>query len=469
MCFIAMPFGKKAPLGKDKPVIDFDKIHEVIHDAVEGAGLESKRADFEESGGFIHKAMFERLLLAEYVVADLTFANPNVTYEIGVRHGANAGMTLLICGRGESLDQLPFDFAPLRALPYDLDENGVLSQAAAATLSAELGKRLRLARSGELPSDNPIMQITAYGSSARVEHQKTDLFLHRIEFASDIGTQVAEAIQNPDTDEAIKTLVSLEDEVCAGPDTVAQLHTALLSIYLAYREKKAYDRMTALFERLPTELKRTQVAREQLALALNRLAEHSAKDGDRDQATRYRNKAIATIEEISEDERSSETFGILGRIYKGHFDAESNRGNEDMAQAMLRRAIDSYEAGFRQDPRDYYPGVNAVTLRLRRGDKSDFEALQKLIPVVRFAVERAPKPKDDMERYWQCATKLQLASADRDWTAAQDLSIDLIGIPAHDWMRETTVENFKIQREALQDDPKAVAQLDKLIGKLTSA
>lgn len=472
MCFIAMPFGKKAPPGKEKPVIDFDKIHEVIHGAVESAGLESKRADFEESGGFIHKAMFERLLLAEYVVADLTFANPNVTYEIGVRHGANAGMTLLICGRGESLDQLPFDFAPLRALPYDLDEKGRLSQAAAATLSEELAKRLRLARSGELPGDNPIrqvtpiMQITSYGSSARVEHQKTDLFLHRMRFASDIGTQVAEALQNPDTDEAIKTLVSLEDEVCAGPDTVAQLHTALLSIYLAYREKKAYDRMTALFERLPTELKRTEVAREQLALALNRLAEQSAKDGDRDQATRYRNKAIETIEEISEEGRSSETFGILGRIYKGHFDAESNKG---MAQAMLRRAIDSYEAGFREDPRDYYPGVNAVTLRLRRGDKSDFDALQKLIPVVRFAVERAPKPKDDMERYWQCATKLQLASADRDWTAAQDLSIDLIGIPAHDWMRETTVENFKIQREAFQDDPKAVEQLDKLIDTLASA
>ena len=37
--------------------------------------------------------MYERLLVAEYVVADLTFSNPNVTYEVGVRHGATARPT----------------------------------------------------------------------------------------------------------------------------------------------------------------------------------------------------------------------------------------------------------------------------------------------------------------------------------------------------------------------------------------
>jgi hypothetical protein len=50
------------------------------------AGLQPLRADEEVTGGIIHKPMFERLILCEYAVADLTTANANVFYELGVRH-----------------------------------------------------------------------------------------------------------------------------------------------------------------------------------------------------------------------------------------------------------------------------------------------------------------------------------------------------------------------------------------------
>jgi len=46
------------------------------------------RADEERGGGIIHKPMYERLLLAEIVIADLTFASANVFSELGVRHAA---------------------------------------------------------------------------------------------------------------------------------------------------------------------------------------------------------------------------------------------------------------------------------------------------------------------------------------------------------------------------------------------
>ena len=62
--------------------------------------------------------MYERLILCEYAVADLTTANANVFYELGLRHAVRKWSTLLIFAEGGS--QLPFDVAPLRAMPYKL-------------------------------------------------------------------------------------------------------------------------------------------------------------------------------------------------------------------------------------------------------------------------------------------------------------------------------------------------------------
>ena len=80
LCFLLMPFGKK-PDGSGGTV-DFDAVYrELIAPAIDRAGLEPLRADEESTGGIIHKPMFERLILCEFAVADLTTANANVFYE----------------------------------------------------------------------------------------------------------------------------------------------------------------------------------------------------------------------------------------------------------------------------------------------------------------------------------------------------------------------------------------------------
>jgi len=467
VCFVAMPFGRKPPPGADAPLVDFDAIYRVMAEAITAAGLEVIRADFESSGGFIHGAMYERLLLAEYVIADLTFANPNVAYEVGVRHGASSGATLLVCAQADGFARLPFDLAPLRVIPYTLSGEGSLSAEAARKLKAELESRLELARSGRLPVDNPIMQVTEFVPASRLEHQKTDTFLNRLHYASEVGRRVSDALRS--AEDPVARLQVIEAEILSGPDTVVQLHTALMAVYLGYREKKAYQAMVALYERLPSELKHKSVTREQLALAYNRLAEQSAEQGDAAKAQQLRQHALEAVESIPGDQRTSETYGIIGRIYKGHYEAEQRAGNGTGADAMLRRAIESYEAGVRADPRDYYPGVNAVTLRLVRGSPEDLEFLKGFIPVVRFAVERSPGSDDAMERYWQAATKLELATAARDWEAAQDRLIDLLGITAHDWMRETTMGNLAIQKAAFAGDPAAVKRLESIIREIGGA
>src|SRR5499433_1490885 len=120
LCFVLMPFGSKPD--STRTLIDFDAIYtNLIKPAIEEAGLEPLRADEEMAGGIIHKPMFERLILCEFAVADLTTANANVFYELGLRHAVRPWSTVLIFAEG---GRLPFDVALLRALPYQLTPEG---------------------------------------------------------------------------------------------------------------------------------------------------------------------------------------------------------------------------------------------------------------------------------------------------------------------------------------------------------
>src|SRR6266852_795053 len=95
LCFVLMPFGRKSD--NSGRSVDFDIVYKnVIAPAIQDAELEPLRADEEIAGGIIHKPMFERLILCEYAVADLTTANANVFYELGVRHAIRPWSTVLI-------------------------------------------------------------------------------------------------------------------------------------------------------------------------------------------------------------------------------------------------------------------------------------------------------------------------------------------------------------------------------------
>ena len=100
--------------------LDFDHIYAAaIRPAIEEAGLEPIRGDQERTGGVIHIPMFGRLLLSEYVVVDMTLANPNVFYEMGIRHTAKPYTTVPIFA---AIHSIPFDVTLLRSIPYNLDK-----------------------------------------------------------------------------------------------------------------------------------------------------------------------------------------------------------------------------------------------------------------------------------------------------------------------------------------------------------
>src|SRR3982750_2875822 len=93
--FVAMPFGLKSG-------IDFNRVYsDLICAALQPGGSTVFRADEERRAGDIRADMFQELLLADVVVADLTLDNPNVWYELGVRHALRArGVFSIACRQG---------------------------------------------------------------------------------------------------------------------------------------------------------------------------------------------------------------------------------------------------------------------------------------------------------------------------------------------------------------------------------
>src|SRR5215510_8176389 len=95
--FIAMPFGSKPD--RTGQIVDFNRVYaEYIQPAVAAAGMTVFRADQEIRAGDIRTDMFQELLVADLVVADLTIENPNVWYELGVRHALRARGVVIVCG-----------------------------------------------------------------------------------------------------------------------------------------------------------------------------------------------------------------------------------------------------------------------------------------------------------------------------------------------------------------------------------
>jgi tetratricopeptide (TPR) repeat protein len=126
--FVVMPFGTKplqeifAPDGQSRSrlvtvEIDFDAVYNgLLEPALRQAGCEPRRADSDTSAGDIRTDMFFELVTADLVVADTSIPNPNVYYELGVRHGVRPHGILPI--QSDLVGSRPFDIAQDRTFRY---------------------------------------------------------------------------------------------------------------------------------------------------------------------------------------------------------------------------------------------------------------------------------------------------------------------------------------------------------------
>ncbi|HEV3219341.1 MAG TPA: TRAFs-binding domain-containing protein [Candidatus Acidoferrales bacterium] len=438
LCFVLMPFGKKTD-GAGR-VVDFDEVYkQLIAPAVKAADLDAIRADEEQVGGSIHKPMFERLMLCDYALADLTGANPNVYYELGIRHAVRPRSTIIIFAGGTPL---PFDIANLRGLPYQINSAGVPVETEPSVEA--ITARFRSARE-EPGDDSPLFQLIDGMPRIEVDHAKTDIFRERVQYSKDFKRRLADArAENVEAVRAIAQGGELANlnEVEAG---------TVIDLFLSFRDMKAYQDMVDLHARMPKPLQHSRLVREQLGLALNRLGKWKEAE----------EILLGVIKDYGE---SSETNALLGRIYKDRWDAARTAGQSLEARGLLKRAVAAYLAGFEADWRDCYPGINAVTLMEMMEPPHTAQA--DLLPVVRYAALRRIRTNGD---YWDYATLLELEILCRNPDAAMDAAASALSLARYAWELETTARNLRLIRETRQRRGEDVAWIEELETQLAAA
>lgn len=118
-CFVVMAIGEQ----KDGEVtITASELKSKYNDLIKEAILKARpeldvvRADDISLPGTITTDIITRIMHSDYVVADVTFPNPNVFYELGLRHACRVG-TIII--RDKAGPKIPFDIAHLRYVEYE--------------------------------------------------------------------------------------------------------------------------------------------------------------------------------------------------------------------------------------------------------------------------------------------------------------------------------------------------------------
>ncbi len=443
--FVAMPFGSKSG-------IDFDRIYvELIEPGLSAAGYQVMRADQELAAGSIRTDMFQELLLADLVVADLTLDNPNVWYELGVRHALRARGVIQIASTAR--ERKPFDVYTDRTVRYHLKDGApdpvcldadrrALGNMAQATMARWHGYKI-----------SPVYHLLP---NLPEPDWKRLLVECRNEFNATLKqwcqrVEVARLKNRPGdirllADETPTWTLHLEAHRLAGK--------ALMKLG---QFRLALDEYEAALALDPTDLD----SQRQKGVLLGRL-------GRPEQA---REHVKALLETHPDD---PESWALLGRIEKEEWvsrwrspgkSSTAMRALASAELALLIEAIEPYMNAFIRDADHFYSGINAVTLRhLQRhlgGELKNPASLQQLeggvIWACLAAMERRPKD------YWARASyaDLNVLLADAD-TVAREYA-NAAATAGEDWFALDSTRQQLLLLKDLEFRPKVVARALEVI------
>lgn len=394
--FVAMPFGVKPDSQGNE--IDFNRVYaELIKPALEAAGLEVFRADEEVRAGDIRTDMFQELLIADLVVADLTLDNPNVWYELGVRHALRARGVVLICGGRVTT---AFDLYTDRKLRYSIINRGPdpstleqdkqnLADMVKTTMESWHGRKVSPVYQLMPNLQEPDWKSLRIGDVQEF-WQQHETWEDRIELARKAGR--------------IGDILVLADEA----PIAAFRAEAWIKAGEALRKAERFGfALEQLEHGLAVEPHNLKGLREQ-GICLQRLALAGRPGHSLDRARAHYHKVLELCPQ------DPETWALLGRVDKDAWVAVWRRPGKTPAQwreeaaeedALLRAAIDSYATAYRRNPSHYYSGINALTLmhlyRHLTDDPRYDREMNSMVGALRFAAEYET---DEQQLFWSNMT-----------------------------------------------------------------
>lgn len=401
--FVVMPFGRKQ--GAEGRWYDFNAIYsDLIKPALEAAGFESFRADEESVSGDILTDMFQELLLADLVIADLSIDNANVFYELGVRHAMRKrGLVHIQSGRA----YMPFDIFNVRTIPYQTDKNGRPDPDHLEKDKQAITKIARETWASDIDRvHSPIFNLL----DGLVEPDRKTL---RTPLATGFWREYnewRERVTIARRQKRIGDILLLTEEI-SNPLIKEE------AISEAGRALRGMGRFELALQqyRMGLEINpRNTAFRREEAFHLNRL--------------NRTDEAIVKLENLLQDNpRDTEAISFLGRIYKQmwmetweHVTETRKRIKEAYdASHWLIKATDTYLKGYQIDQNNYYPGINALSLAVlldyladknKLEDDPDVEAVRENLPKLKGAIHFALESitQRDATDYWALVSLAEL-------------------------------------------------------------
>ena len=442
-CFVVQGYGEKTdfPTGRK---LNLDASYQVIKEAVEEAGLECIRGDEIKHSGTIDEPMYQQIMRADLVIADLSTYNVNAAYELGVRYGLRPFATIIVA---EDQFKNPFDISHIVIRNYKhLGEDIGVSEARRFKKDLqEAIKEILAAQKTDSPvycclqnlrppAEQPVCEVSSKVSEVFPERETTRGVENLSLTMQPVAMESASANMPPaeGTDQSSKQLLDLGRQAMAQGE-----FNSAKPFFQALRQLRPNDDYVV----------------QQLALAT-----YKSKRKQPDE-TAALEEARTLLQSLNpETTNDPETLGIWGAVQKRLWELNQDRPS-------LEEAMDAYARGFFLK-QDYYNGINLAFLfniraALEEQEGNTAEAItdfilarrtrQQVMQLCKNALDQGVKSTDD--KYWILATLWEAAVGLEDASAASEWQRQAEAAASAQWRLDRTSSQLEYLTQLLSASP----------------
>lgn len=330
--FIVTPFETKND-SEGNP-IDFDAVRkELIEPALDRLGVTGRTTGEIVRSGNIQAYMFQRLLTADLVVAEVSIHNANVYYELGIRHALRRRSTFMLRGKTKS-DKYPFDIQGYRYLTYDRENPAASVDELVEALQETLDST---------EQDSPVFR----NLPALREQERSNFVPVPLDFREEVEQALADK-QRGDLD-----LLAMETRGFEwGTEGLRVVGRAQFKV-------KDFEGARETWERVRADYPDDKEANTWLSTIHQKLGNLTPSD----QAL----NRVVMNEETTPAERA-EAYALMGRNAKVRWIQDWRQYPEDqhreqaLRSRFLEESFDLYKKGFDEDLNHFYSGLNALAM-----------------------------------------------------------------------------------------------------------